>query len=156
MRSSYRDSGHIWVNGVTLNLPKFQFCQDTAEFAGLKLTPTGICPSDSILAGIRDFPQPKDLTSARAWFGLVNQVAWAYSNTTVMQPFRDLVKPNSKFFWDHNLSKIFEESKQVIISCVEEGVICFDLDRVTVVDGKQEFMDSYTSLNLVHSTLLPR
>ena len=63
------------INGVTLNLPKFQFCQDTVEFAGLKLTPTGICPSDSILAGIRDFPQPKDLTSARAWFGLVNQVS---------------------------------------------------------------------------------
>ena len=86
------------INGVTLNLPKFQFCQDTIEFAIFKLTPAGIFPSDSILAGIRDFPQPKDLTSTHAWIGLVDQVAWAYSNTTVMQPFRDLVKPNPKFF----------------------------------------------------------
>ena len=77
------------LNGVTLNLPKFQFCQDTVDFTGLKLTPTDICPSDSILAGIRDFPQSHLCT--RDWFGLANQVAWAYSNTTVMQSFGNLV-----------------------------------------------------------------
>ena len=90
-------------NGITLNESKFQFCQDTVKFAGLTITPTGIEPSGSIMAAIRDFPAPTDIHKARAWFGLVNQIAWAYSNTSAMQPFRDLVKPNSKFEWTPTL-----------------------------------------------------
>ena len=41
-------------NGITINEGKFQFCQDTVTFAGLKITPEGICPSDKILSAIRD------------------------------------------------------------------------------------------------------
>ena len=70
---------HTWdylelcaANCVTINASKFQFCQDTVLFAGLSITPTGVCPSDKILAAIRDFPTPKDITGARSWFGLVN------------------------------------------------------------------------------------
>ena len=43
-------------NGITLNKEKFKFCEDTVEFAGLKLTPSGILPSDAIIAAIKDFP----------------------------------------------------------------------------------------------------
>ena len=39
---------HIWSylslcpeNGIVLNETKFKFCQDTVEFAGLKITPSG-------------------------------------------------------------------------------------------------------------------
>ena len=80
-------------NGVTLNPDKLQFCQDIVDWGGLKVTETGVCPSDSLISAIRDFPAPKDITGARSWFGLVNQVAWAHANATLMQPFRDLVKP---------------------------------------------------------------
>ncbi len=62
-------------NGVTASSRKFKFCRDTVDFAGLSVTPDGVVPSDKILAAICDFPKPTDLTSARSWFGLVNQVA---------------------------------------------------------------------------------
>ena len=118
-------------NGITINKDKFQFCQDTVTFAGLKITPEGICPSDKILSAIRDFPAPKDITGARSWFGLVNQIAWAYSISPIMQPFRELVKPNTTFFWDDNLNKIFMESKEILTQRCIEGIRTFDVKRNT-------------------------
>ena len=56
------------------------------------------------MSAIENFPPPSDLTSARSWFGLVNQVAWAYSISPIMQPFCKLIKPHNKFFWDDNMS----------------------------------------------------
>ena len=48
-----------------------------------------------------------------------------------MQPFRELVKVNSKFTWDDNLEKIFNNSKAKIVSLVEEGKLTFDTSRRT-------------------------
>ena len=118
-------------NGITVNKPKFQFCQDEVIFAGLKVTPTGVRPADTILTAIRDFPTPRDLTGARSWFGLVNQISWAYSLAAAMQPFRELVKPNAKFHWDENLERLFQDSKNVLISQCEEGIRAFDPARNT-------------------------
>ena len=118
-------------NGITINLPKFQFCQDEVIFAGLKITRDGIRPSDSIISAIRDFPTPKDITGARSWFGLINQIAWAYSTTATMQPFRELVKPNAKFHWDETLEQLFRESKEVLTRQCGEGIRTFDTTRNT-------------------------
>ena len=96
-------------NGILLNLKKFEFCKKTVEFAGMKITESGIAPSDHILSAIRDFPAPKDLTGARSWLGLVNQVSWAYSISHIMTPFRELVRKNAKFQWNADLQKLFEE-----------------------------------------------
>ena len=81
--------------GIVINADKFQFCRDTVTFAGLTITPTSITPSNNLLSAIKRFSTPKDITGARSWFGLVNQVSWAYSISSIMQLFRDLVKPNS-------------------------------------------------------------
>ena len=129
---------HTWdylslmaTNGIVANAAKFQFCRETVDFAGFTVTPTGPAPSPRILSAIKDFPVPKDLTGARSWFGLVNQVAWAYSLSPVMEPFRELIKPNRKFYWDENLTMIFENSKDKIISLVKEGIRTFDASRKT-------------------------
>ena len=79
-------------NGVVFNAEKFQFCQDTVAFAGFSVTTEGIQPSDEILSAIREFLAPKDLQGARSWFGLVNQVSWAYATSNIMLPFRELIK----------------------------------------------------------------
>ena len=109
----------ICVNsGITFNKDKFQFCQDRVEFAGLTITSSGIVPSEHILSAIKDFPTPTDTTGARSWSGLVNQVAWAYAISPVIQPFRDLVKTNSRFYWDQNLDNIFKSSKVMLTNQV--------------------------------------
>ena len=129
---------HVWNyltlcedNGITVNQAKFQFCQDIVDFAGLKITEKGISPSDKVISAIKNFPKPKDITGARSWFGLVNQIAWAYSNTAAMQPFRELVRPKSTFFWDDTLDRLFEESKEILIQQSIEGIRTFDTSRLT-------------------------
>ena len=139
---SIEDSfNHTWEylklgaeNGIVFNQEKFQFCCETAEFAGLQINPTGVSPSDSMLKAIRDFPAPKNITDARSWFGLVNQVAWAYSLAPHMQPFRDLIKPNSKFHWDKELDTAFINSKQCIVDLVKDGIAAFEIGRTTCLD----------------------
>ena len=63
--------------GIVINDKKFKFRRDTVEFASLKLTPNVVAPSDHILSAVKNFPEPTDLTNARSWFGLVNQIALA-------------------------------------------------------------------------------
>ena len=105
-------------SGIFTNESKFQFCKDTVEFAGLKITPTGVSPTgvsptDTILNAIQNFPQLSDIIGARTWFGLVNEITWAYSISSIMQPFCKLVKANSKFTWNNTLTQTFENSKQI-------------------------------------------
>jgi len=101
--------------GLPTNLPGQRNCVKLWKiFAGLRITATGIAPSAKLLSSIRDFPTPKDITSARSWFGFVNQVAWAYSISSITEPFRALVKRNSKFYWDATLDQLFQDSKHLI------------------------------------------
>ena len=53
---------------------------------------------------------PTDMTGARTWFGLVNQVALAYAISQFMQSFRYLIKYNTKFYSDASLEKVFQDS----------------------------------------------
>ena len=66
-------------HGITLNSNKFVFAQQTAEFAGFEITADTVRPSRAFLQGITEFPVPKNLTDVRAWFGVVNHVAYAFS-----------------------------------------------------------------------------
>ena len=58
--------------GIVINNGKFKFCRQTVEFAGLKITPTGIAPSERLLVAIKLFPNPENITDAHSWFGLIN------------------------------------------------------------------------------------
>ena len=118
-------------NGITLNPRKFQFAQDTVDFAGLSITPTNVKPSAKFLDSIEKFPQPSDITGARAWFGLVNQGAYAFSMAKRMQPFRHLLKPKAQFKWTPELDSVFRESKEVITQEMKDGVRLFQPSRPT-------------------------
>ena len=113
---------------IVINDKKFKFCRDHVEFEGLKLTPTGIAPSDHILLTIKNFPKPTELTNARSWFGLVNHTAWAYSTKPIKEPFRELVKHSATFQWNSTLDQVSPQSKELLISKVEEGTMTLDIN----------------------------
>ena len=119
-------------HGITLNSDKFVFAQQTAEFAGFEITPDTVRPSRAFLQGITEFPVPKNLTDVRAWFGVVNHVAYAFSMADVMQPFRELLKPG-KFTWTDEHQALFDMSKRIIVEEVTKGVQIFETDRPTVL-----------------------
>ena len=120
-------------NGVVFNPSKFVFGADTVDFAGFTVTPEGYKPTERLLSAIRDFPTPTSITGIRSWFGLVNQVSYAFAQSRVMAPFRDLLKTKagSKFYWDDTLDRLFRHSKEVVIQCVEDGVRSFEPHRPT-------------------------
>ena len=74
-----------------------------------------------MLEAIANFPKPTNLTGARSWFGLVNQVAYSFSMTEEMAPFRDLLKRNRQFYWDETMDKLFEKAKLQILEKVVGG-----------------------------------
>lgn len=118
------------TNGVVFNPSKFKFARSEIEFAGFNLTWDGIRPSDSLLEAIKNFPKPQNITDARSWFGLVNQVAFSINTSETMQPFRELLKPG-KWYWDSQLDNAFEHSKASIVRMIEDGVKSFEPQRPT-------------------------
>ena len=118
-------------HGITLNPDKFRFAQDEVEFAGFEITNDTVRPCKRYIRAIADFPTPRSLTDIRSWFGLVNQVSYAFSMADVMLPFRELLKPNKTFNWDDTLQQAFEQSKLTIINEIHNGVKIFDKTKPT-------------------------
>ena len=114
-------------NGIILNTDKFIFTSDTAEFAGFQIGPDSVSPCPRYFKSILNFPMPKNITDVCSWFGLLNQVSYTFSMASHMQPFRQLFK----FVWSNTLNDLFEESKRVIVSEIEEGVFIFDPAKPT-------------------------
>lgn len=117
-------------NGVVFNPKKFQFGRNEVDFAGFTISNDGLKPTASIIDAIKNFPTPQNLTDARSWFGLVNQVAYNISSSSIMQPFRELLKPG-KWYWDDALDTAFNNSKLAIISMIQDGVRSFEPNRPT-------------------------
>ena len=88
-----------------------------------------------MIEAILNFPTPKDLKGMRSWFGLVNQVAYAFSQAETMAPFRELLSSKRKFYWDYTLDRLFEESKLHIVKQIEEGVKSFEMNRPTCISS---------------------
>ena len=118
-------------HGITLNPDKFIFAQDEVEFAGFEITNDAVRPCRKYVKAIMEFPTPKNITDVRSWFGLVNQVAYAFSMAEQMLPFRELLKPTTPFHWNDDLNRLFEESKRAIISEIADGVKIFDKSKPT-------------------------
>ena len=114
-----------------MNPDKFVFGQDIVEFAGFQITSDSVQPCNRFLRAIMEFPIPRNITDVRSWFGLVNQVSYAFSMTNRMLPFRSQLKPGTLFVWDDTLTQLFEESKTIIVNEIEQGVKIFDKIRPT-------------------------
>ena len=118
-------------HGIVFNPDKFRFARECVEFAGFEVTMDGYRPANHLIAAVRDFPTPSDKVDIRSWFGLVNQVAYTFSESGVMEPFRELMKKNVPFYWDERLDRLFQVSKDEIIRQSMEGVKAYDLQKPT-------------------------
>ena len=76
---------------------------------------------------IRSFPTPKNITQARAFFGLVEQVSYAFSKSADMVNFRHLLSPKTQFVWTDELESEFVLSKASIVQKIEKGVTMFEV-----------------------------
>ena len=88
-------------------------------------------PCSKFLKAIEEFPRPTNITDVRSWFGVVNQVTYAFSMTSHMHPFRELLKPSTPFHWNTELEESFQESKGKIVEEIQDGVRIFEPGRTT-------------------------
>ena len=58
-------------------------------------------------------------------------MAYSFSMTEEMAPFRDLLKLNRQFYWDSMMDDLFEQAKAQIVEKVKESVKRFEMDRNT-------------------------
>ena len=98
---------HCSNNGITFNPEKFVFARDTVEYVGFEISRDLVQPSSSMLKAIKVFPAPINITQMRSFFGLVNQVSFTFSMKDTMAPFRELLQPSAKFYWDEKLQELF-------------------------------------------------
>ena len=120
-------------NGIVLNPEKFVFGASTVDFAGFTITMTDVRPCSRYLEAIRDFPESRNITDVRSWFGLVNQEGYAFSMAEQMHPFRKRLKNGERFTWLPELEDIFRESKDVIVKEIQRGVRIFDKTKPTCI-----------------------
>ena len=93
------------------------------EYVGFEITMDSVKPSSSML---RCF-----FGLMRSFFGLINQVSFAFSMKDTMAAFRELLQPSAEFYWDAKLQDLFEEAREEVVRKVEAGVKMFEVDRVT-------------------------
>ena len=73
-----------WLNvysrhDITLDTDKFMFCKADVEFIRFTITADSVLPGGKYLQAIDDLHTPRNITDIRSWFGLVNQVSYAFS-----------------------------------------------------------------------------
>ena len=61
--------------GISLHKEKFKFCEAAVTFPGYQISQEGYKIADELLAALRDFPLPTNLTDLKSLFGLANQLA---------------------------------------------------------------------------------
>ena len=122
---------HCSTAGMVFNPTKFYFAKEEIQYAGFIIGKDSIRPTDSYLQAIQEFPSPQNISDMRSWYGLVNQVAYSFCKTPVMDPFRQLLKPATPYIWTDELGKAFIKSKQEIIRLVQNGVKQFQVDHYT-------------------------
>ena len=126
-------------NGVTFAPDKFKFGQREIEFVGFNVGWENYRPSDSTMHAIENFPMPDEpsLADIRSFYGLVNQIAPFIATSSLMEPFRELLKSSrangNKVYWDDELQKIFQETKLRLCNLITEGLTFFDVKRKTAV-----------------------
>ena len=77
----------------TFNKEKFCFGQKQREYLGYHLGKASLETSEDILRSITKFPEPKDITGVRSWFGLTNHVDCFHSDWSIIEAMWPLLKP---------------------------------------------------------------
>ncbi len=102
--------------GLTLSKKKLKLGKEVV-FAGYKLTAEGVKPVEDRLAGIRDFPRPKDVTELRGFLGAANQLGFFLPDLAqVTAPLRELLKKDIAFLWLDDQEQSFRKTKELLTS----------------------------------------
>ena len=100
---------------VSLNTRKVQFAQHTVKFGGYVVSENHFKPDPELTDAIRRFPEPKNSTDLRAFFGLCQQVG-NFSNriSTALGPLAPLLKKGYLWEWTTTHSDAFTNARSAL------------------------------------------
>ena len=108
--------------GITLNPKKFQFAQESVNFAGYVISRDGVQADPKKVKAIAEFPTPKDIHDLRSFLGLVEQLAGFSSEISAkFDPMRSLLKKGNQFIWTNDHEEAFKEVKELITQAPVAG-----------------------------------
>lgn len=97
---------------VKANQQKCKFLLKEVKYLGYKLSQSGIAPNKDKLEAIRNAPAPHDITSLKAYLGLLNFYGSFIRNlSTEIAPLYNLTRKNTAFVWDAKCQESFGRSK---------------------------------------------
>ena len=94
-------------NSIILYPKKFQFGQKTVTFAGLEILMDYVKPCQKFVAAIANFPMPTNINNMCSWFGLINQVSYAFPSSEMLKQLPHLLPPNTLFTWSNQMIDLF-------------------------------------------------
>ena len=86
-------------------------------YLGHLIDSTGIYTLPSKLNAIQDAPEPQDVGQLCSFLGLLNYYGKFISNlSTLLHPFNQLLKTNTKWEWDSDCVSAFAAAKSTLMS----------------------------------------
>lgn len=100
---------------VKANQQKCKFLLKEVKYLGYNLSKRGISPTKDKLEAVRNAPAPHDLTSLKAYLGLLNFYGSFIRNlSTEIAPLYNLTRKNTAFIWDAKCQSSFEQGKLLL------------------------------------------
>ncbi|XP_065074578.1 uncharacterized protein K02A2.6-like [Ochlerotatus camptorhynchus] len=104
-------------NGFHDKLEKCHFFQTEIRYLGHIIDRNGICPDPEKLQAIASIPAPTNVSEVRSFLGAVNFYGRFVRNIHELRhPLDQLLKKDSKWQWNSDCQRSFEQFKQVLQS----------------------------------------
>ena len=111
--------------GIKLRADKCEIGVPEVEYLGFKITKEGLLPTSKKVDAIRNAPKPFDVTSLRAFLGLLNFYRkFIPKAATVLEPLNRLLKANTPWSWGKEQQEAFRTSKELLVN--SEALVHFD------------------------------
>lgn len=107
------------VLGFTLSLEKSRFFCESVRFLGVVIDRWGVRADPEKLRTIQEFPHPKDRKQLQGFLGVCGfSRRFVIKHADFIAPFRDLLKPCTKWHWTQEHESAFIRLKQNFMECV--------------------------------------
>lgn len=107
--------GVLQENGLTINLDKCNFFQNSVTFLGYEINKDGIRPGSKKLEAVKKFPPPTNSHQVRQFLGLINFFRKFIRGCAVLcKPLTKLLKKDAIWEWSSEQSQALEILKKAL------------------------------------------
>lgn len=117
-------------HNVGVNRAKTTFAEPTEKFAGYIVSEEGFRPSPDFKRAIREFPQPRNVTELRSFYGLCQQVGnFSSKIATTLAPLSPFLKKNLELNWGTQQESAFQIARKELAQ--ENELAFYNPNRIT-------------------------